>query len=178
LVPGGRNAKSHLHKALNVVRKPLNLNHSNKMSEINTIHSESIPLATKTARYLAILIDYSIYSVFYWFIASNYGVITTSNNSIHTEVTGFPALFCFIFWFITPITEGFFGQSLGKFIFGLKVVDTSTQNATIKQCIIRHLFDLVDFFPLFGVVGLSVASNNILNQRVGDLVAKTIVVKK
>jgi len=47
----------------------------------------------------------------------------------------------------------------------------------VGNCIVRHLFDLVDVFPFFGIVGLIVAGSNNLKQRVGDLVARTIVVK-
>jgi uncharacterized RDD family membrane protein YckC len=148
------------------------------MTNIDTTYTANVPLAAKGIRYLAILIDYLMYFLFYWLIASNYGTITTTNNSISTEVNGFPAILCFVFWFIIPLSEGVFSQSLGKFVCGIKVVDASYQKVKITQCIVRHLFDLVDFFPFIGIVGLSVSSSNKLKQRVGDLVAKTIVVTK
>jgi uncharacterized RDD family membrane protein YckC len=138
----------------------------------------NLPLARKRMRFLASLIDYLIYCIFYWVIASAYGSISTSNGSFHSEVNGLPAVFCFAFWFIIPVSEGLFGQSFGKFACDLKVMDITHSQATMSQCIIRHLFDLVDFFPFLGITGLLVASNNTSNQRVGDLVARTIVVKK
>ncbi|HEY5408914.1 MAG TPA: RDD family protein [Ginsengibacter sp.] len=149
------------------------------MIDLLTPESFSPLLANKGKRYVAIVIDYTVYFAFYWLIVSFFGETYTTNDGVtHYDVNGFPALACFAFWFIIPITEGFGGQSFGKLLCKIKVVKVNYDEAGLGQCIVRHLFDMVDFFPLFGIVGLLVASNNPLRQRVGDLVAKTIVVEK
>lgn len=72
--------------------------------------------------------------------------------------------------------EGLTRQTLGKANFKIKTVKVNGEKATLGNCIVRHLFDFIDSFPFFGITGLIVAGNNALKQRVGDLVAKTIVV--
>ena len=148
---------------------------------IDLLEPESFsPLfAKKGIRYVAIIIDYTIYFGFYWLIFLFFGeTYRSSDGVIHYDVNGYPALACFAFWFILPITEGFGGQSFGKLICKIKVVKVNYDEAGLGQCIVRHLFDMIDFFPFFGIVGLIVAANSPLGQRVGDLVAKTIVVNK
>ena len=75
-----------------------------------------------------------------------------------------------------PVIEGLKGQTVGKMLLGIKVIKNDYAKSSISHSIIRHLFDMVDYLPFFGIVGIIVASNNDLKQRVGDLVAKTIVV--
>lgn len=149
------------------------------MIDLLTPESFNPPLAKKGIRYVAIVIDYIIYFGLYWFMFYIFGEThTTSDGVIHYDINGFPALACFAFWFIIPMTEGFGGQSFGKLLCKIRVVKVNYDEAGVGQCIARHLFDMIDFFPFFGIVGLVVASNNPLRQRVGDLVAKTIVVQK
>jgi uncharacterized RDD family membrane protein YckC len=148
------------------------------MIDLLTPESFSPPLANKGIRYVAIVIDYIIYFCFYWLMLSSFGkTYTTYDGTTHFEVNGYPALACFIFWFFIPVVEGSGGQSFGKLVCKIKVVKLDYGKASVGQCIVRHLFDTIDFFPLFGIVGLIVASNNPLKQRVGDLVAKTMVVQ-
>ena len=105
-------------------------------------------LAGKAIRYLAITIDYVIYFSFYWLIVSSFGHIYTTNDGItHYDANGLPALACFSFWFFMPIVEGLGGQSFGKLICKIQVVKSDYGKVTVGKCIVRHLFDLVDFFP-------------------------------
>jgi uncharacterized RDD family membrane protein YckC len=64
------------------------------------------------------------------------------------------------------------GQSIGKIIMGISVVDIRTNHpCSIRQSLIRNIFltifGIIDWFPLLTRNG----------QRLGDVVAKTIVVK-
>jgi uncharacterized RDD family membrane protein YckC len=74
--------------------------------------------------------------------------------------------------FIT-IAEFRTGQSLGKRVLGIRVVRQDFAKTAISDTLTRHLFDLVDLI-LFA--GLWVALTNKKSQRIGDLVARTIVV--
>jgi uncharacterized RDD family membrane protein YckC len=65
------------------------------------------------------------------------------------------------------------GQSLGKRALGIRVVRQDFAKTTIIDTLTRHLFDLVELV-LFA--GLWVALTNKKSQRIGDLVARTIVV--
>ena len=71
------------------------------------------------------------------------------------------------------IQEGLTGKTIGKRIVRIKVVKEDTSEGSASSSIIRHLFDIIDMFFL---VGIFVAAASEKKQRIGDLVAKTIVV--
>lgn len=76
--------------------------------------------------------------------------------------------------FIT-LTEYRTGQSIGKRMTRIKVIKENLGGTTFLTTLIRHLFDLVDLIML---LGLLVAISNKNRQRIGDLIAKTVVVSK
>ncbi len=137
-------------------------------------------MASKTKRFFALLIDYLIYFFIFFYIGSLFGKeYVTEEGATGFRVEGIPALICFAFWFIVmPVLEGLTGQSIGKMIFKIKTLKQDGTKISIGNATVRHLFDVIDYLPFLGLVGLIVASKNHLNQRVGDLVAKTIVVEK
>jgi uncharacterized RDD family membrane protein YckC len=150
------------------------------MSELFTEEQPSFILASKTNRFFAVLIDYLIYAGLFALYMMNFGEkYTPEDGGVGYRIEGWPTLGVIAIWFvIIVLLEGLTGQSLGKMIFGIKSIKQDGTKASIGNVTARHLFDAVDFFPFFGIVGLIVASRNNLSQRIGDLVAKTIVVKK
>ncbi|MBP1966894.1 RDD family protein [Paenibacillus aceris] len=74
-------------------------------------------------------------------------------------------------------TEAFMGgQTLGKKMLGLRVIQNNGQSATFLSVLIRNLFRLLDIMPAFyfiGVVSIFLSSKD---KRIGDMVAGTIVV--
>jgi len=137
-------------------------------------------LASKTKRFVAIFIDYFLYSIILYFLIDFAGdKYELEDGTVGFRLEGTPALISLIPWFLLlPILEGKTGQTIGKMLLRIKVSKTNGASITIGNSIVRHLFDIVDYLPFIGIVGLLVASNNELNQRVGDLVARTIVVEK
>lgn len=138
----------------------------------------TIDLASKTRRWLASLIDYVLYFAICVFVGLYFGEkYTTSHDTVGYRTHGWPALVPWLcWWLLLPVLEGATGQTLGKAIFNIKTVKENGSEASFGNCAARHLFDIIDFAPFFGVVGLLVAAGNNSRQRVGDLVAKTIVV--
>lgn len=84
-----------------------------------------------------------------------------------------PFYFAGIF-FIVVFPEGVWGQTLGKWVIGIKVVNQSNRRPGILGSVIRHVLDPVDIFLL---VGYFIAHKNINKQRIGDMLAHTIVVR-
>lgn len=84
-----------------------------------------------------------------------------------------------LIWLILiPGIEAFTrGRTIGKALLGLRVVQTNGDRVHILHTIIRHVCDSIDCLPLIGALGLLVASLNRRKQRVGDLMAGTIVVR-
>ena len=81
--------------------------------------------------------------------------------------------------------EQWFGATIGNLLVGLKPISIlknkyiliNENKLTFGQSFKRHLLDPIDMF-FFGLVGIVTIKNSDKNQRVGDIWAHTIVVKK
>lgn len=70
-----------------------------------------------------------------------------------------------------------YGQSIGKKVLNLNVVNLKGQNPSIYQCFLRWIFRIVDIAMSFGVLGSLFMLSSDRNQRVGDHFAHTTVIK-
>jgi uncharacterized RDD family membrane protein YckC len=61
-------------------------------------------------------------------------------------------------------------------LFKVKILQDDFSKVSFRSALIKHLFDIIDFLPTFGILGLLVTTNNKYKQRIGDLVAKTVVI--
>ncbi len=68
------------------------------------------------------------------------------------------------------------GQTPGKRVFGLRVLQDNGQSATFLSVIIRNFFRLVDLLPSFYFLGVMVMLFSKKDKRLGDMVAGTMVV--
>ena len=69
------------------------------------------------------------------------------------------------------------GQTIGKRIMGLQVVDEAGLRLTFSQVAVRNLLRIVDSMPGFYLVGGVSMVLNTKSQRLGDLAANTIVIR-
>jgi uncharacterized RDD family membrane protein YckC len=69
------------------------------------------------------------------------------------------------------------GQTIGKRVLGLRVMDINGLRLQPSQIIIRNLLRAVDSLPLFYMVGGLACLATAYGQRLGDLAANTIVVR-
>jgi uncharacterized RDD family membrane protein YckC len=78
------------------------------------------------------------------------------------------------------IVQGLTGWTVGKLATGIRVVGEDGRKAGFGQVLVRWLFWIVDGFPyLLGpLVGLITSLTTVGHRRVGDMVAKTHVVRK
>jgi uncharacterized RDD family membrane protein YckC len=81
-------------------------------------------------------------------------------------------------WFYGILFETFLnGQTLGKYVFGLRVLTVRGEPINGMQAALRNLLRSADLlFGVFATPGLVAMSMNRRYQRLGDLVAGTIVV--
>jgi uncharacterized RDD family membrane protein YckC len=120
------------------------------------------------------VIDYVVFGVF--FSAYVYYFGTETDGGYRVNGCGH-VLVLFAAWVIwLPLPEFVLGKTLGKWACDLRVVDLDNDRITFGQAFVRRLLDVVDFGAFFGLVAFIVAKTNPLNQRLGDLVAKTRVV--
>ena len=68
------------------------------------------------------------------------------------------------------------GQTPGKRLFGLRVMDVDGRRLAPYQVVLRNLLRVVDQIPLLYLVGAATGFLTARWQRVGDLVAGTVVV--
>ena len=74
--------------------------------------------------------------------------------------------------------EGTSGQTLGKQAVGIRVVDEGTQKPpTIEQALLRNILRIIDWLPFLYIIGFILVETQPNKKRLGDIVAKTIVVK-
>src|SRR6516165_12758 len=67
------------------------------------------------------------------------------------------------------------GQTVGKRLFGLRVIDVHGLRLQPSQIVLRNLLRLIDMLPLFYLVGGIAALLSRKGQRLGDLAANTVV---
>ena len=136
--------------------------------------------ASRRKRWLACLINYVLYFASVYFIIDHFGNSTIdADGHTTTHLDGFPGFIAiFLPWLLFfPGLESFNnGKTIGKTLFRIKTVNEDGSKINFGTGFKKHLLDMVDYFPFLGICGLIVASNNDKKQRVGDLVAKTIVV--
>lgn len=127
-------------------------------------------------RIAAGFIDYTIIYLFFFIIILLLGEPLPDGSY---ELNGAPALIPIAFWLLMTVgVEITVGATIGNLLFGLKPIPVNGQyrKLTFIESFKRHLLDPVDMF-FFGFVGVIVIKNTPYNQRVGDLWAKTIVIK-
>jgi hypothetical protein len=69
------------------------------------------------------------------------------------------------------------GQTLGKRLLRLRVVDEQGLRLRGSQIVLRNLLRAVDGLPLFYLVGGMASAISLKGQRLGDLAASTVVVR-
>jgi len=86
------------------------------------------------------------------------------------------AFLIFIFTYFI-VLESFWGITIGKLIIGLRVVKTDGSVPGITAGIIRNLLRLIDGLPALQITAITLILVTTENTRLGDIAAKTRVVK-
>lgn len=81
-----------------------------------------------------------------------------------------------IYYVLAEMLTG--GQSPGKRMAGLRVIGVDGRPVTFLQSALRNIIRAVDMIPFFYTVGLIAVFSTRRAQRLGDMVAGTIVVKE
>lgn len=136
----------------------------------------SLPLAGPVVRGLAYFIDFAAISAVWNVVAL---AITPVFMLLQDIGVGFGIVLQFAF------VEGarmlmeiiWRGQTVGKKVLGLRVVDEQGLKLRISQVVIRNLLRFVDMLPALYAVGGVVSLFSPRAQRLGDLAAGTVVVR-
>ena len=127
-------------------------------------------------RVLATIIDYIIvFAFFFWYVM----MFGSPNEEGGNTVSGWPTLVPILFWALWLIgTESYCGQTLGHALMGLKVIGNNGSAITFGQSLKRRLCDAIEISWCFGLIAFIIVKGNERHQRLGDIIAKTIVVAK
>jgi len=120
-------------------------------------------------RFAAILIDSIIFVIIYDII----NVIPGSHQLALTD--GIGGIIYFLYFIILEATTG---ATLGKMALGLRVVKLDGTPIRWPDSLIRNILRIIDFLPIAYLVGAILVWSTSRNQRLGDLAARTLVVKK
>jgi len=125
-------------------------------------------------RAVAIIIDMIVLCIIGWVLALGMG----GTSSTGFDLSGAPALI----WFLIALAyyvvmEVQMGGTLGKLALGLKVVKEGGEKVDWQASIIRNILRIVDGF-FFYLVGAIIVWTSKKKQRLGDIVAHTLVVPK
>jgi len=73
--------------------------------------------------------------------------------------------------------EGTSGQTIGKKFTHIKVIKESGARCDIGSALIRNILRIVDHLPFLYILGIILIAATEKRQRLGDMLARTIVVK-
>ena len=133
-------------------------------------------LASVGERVVAWLVDLGIFIAYFIVIAAILG-FSQLGSFIETN-PWITILFFFPFVFYNLACDIWLnGQTVGKKVMKIKVISLNGEQATIGQYIIRWLFRMVDIFLFDALPAFITVAVSEKKQRIGDIVAGTVVIK-
>ena len=136
----------------------------------------ALQLASPVTRFLAWAIDMACISA----VMTILGIALHLLDLISID---FSRAVSVLVYFAVQIGYGLFcewlwrGQTLGKRLLRLRVVDAYGMRLQFSQIVIRNLLRFVDMLPVFYLVGGIATLINSRTQRLGDLAANTVVIR-
>ncbi|NHA05002.1 RDD family protein [Mucilaginibacter sp. HC2] len=132
-----------------------------------------IPKAYIKLRILTTLIDYTIFGTFYF---TYLYVFNESAQPGHMEVNGIMTWPIPIVWILYFVLLESINGTPGHDLCKLKVVKTDGSKVSFTDALKRRICDPIDIF-IYGIPALILVSKTEKHQRLGDLLANTVVVK-
>lgn len=136
-------------------------------------------LAGIGSRILAQLIDFPIQVLL--LLIAIFGSVALGSligNGNVAILVALVAAFVLVWGYHIVLEAAWSGQTLGKKVFGLRVVGDQGEPLRISQAFIRNLIRIIDFLPAFYGLGLVVLFMNGRGKRLGDMAAGTVVVRE
>lgn len=125
---------------------------------------------------VATIIDYTLTFIFTFWYIYEFGA---PNDEGGYSVSGVGALFPLAFWLLYfVIAEKYCAATLGHEIVKLRVVSVDGSPLTFTQVLKRRVCDAIEISSCFGLIAFFIAENNEKHQRLGDILAKTLVIGK
>jgi uncharacterized RDD family membrane protein YckC len=151
------------------------------MQTIRITTSQNIDIEYEVAgvgeRVLARLIDYGLFILIAILGLICYAFVENATGSQGVIIV-MVIIYASLYVFYDLLCETFMnGQSIGKRVMKIKVVSLDGARPSFGQYLLRWLFRIVDFTLSFQVCGLLCAAVSKNQQRLGDMVAGTTLIK-
>lgn len=138
--------------------------------------SFTLLLASPVTRFLAWLIDFLAILALNMLVQNALQIAGLLGEDV-AQAVGILGYFAISTGYGIALEWRFRGQTLGKRVLGLRVMDAQGLRLDFSQIVIRNLLRAVDLLPAFYLVGGAVSVFTRNAQRLGDLAANTIVVR-
>ncbi len=147
------------------------------MSEFQIRTAQNISIKQNLAgigqRVGAVIIDLIFLSIFYYFV---FYLLSLTKFDKHLSAWAFVSVIMLPYFLYYPLVQYWNnGQSLGKQLVKIRIVKTDNSHPRLGDFLIRWIFRLFEVNMIPGL-GLIVMLFNDKSQRLGDMVAKTVVV--
>lgn len=136
----------------------------------------ALPLAGPLSRFLALAVDFCVYMSICVVVGQVFSIFSVLSADVALAVV-------ILAYFLVPIAYGIAcewllrGQTLGKRLLRLRVMDATGLRLSFSQVLMRNLLRAVDSLPALYLIGGMVCLLSRRGQRLGDLAAGTVVVR-
>ncbi|MFM2226213.1 MAG: hypothetical protein RJA07_2415 [Bacteroidota bacterium] len=125
-------------------------------------------LASWADRALAFVIDAFVLIIFLWLMFA----VFSDAKYLHYLIT--LPIFLFLHLIIEVLNNG---QSWGKRVMGIKIVKLNSSTLKTSDYTIRWCFRCLDIYGSFGLLASLFVGSSKNNQRLGDMLASTVVIR-
>jgi uncharacterized RDD family membrane protein YckC len=139
--------------------------------------SFSLPLAGPGSRLLALTLDMMIVAVAANVMSKGLSLFSVFSRDLG-DALGLVAYFVISTGYGIAMEWAWRGQTVGKRLLSLHVVDANGGRLQVSQIVMRNLVRAVDILPAFYLLGGVVSLCSAKFQRLGDIAAGTVVVRK
>lgn len=146
------------------------------MTEISSEPRET-PIATLGVRTFGAIVDILVIVVVWSAFGLAFG--QAPETGVGFKLEGLPAMLSFAGMFAYfAATEAVWGATPGKMLVGMRVVNEE-DGAVIgwHRSLVRNLLRVVDVLPAFYLAGFFFAVTSPRTQRLGDRIARTVVIR-
>lgn len=149
-----------------------------------TANASAAPVAAPNVkvtgrRILATIVDGIVFMILSFILGAIFGGNSASGGSVSVALSGISALLDFVIvvaYYV--LLEGYLGQTLGKMLLGIKVVRQEDGEVPgVGKAALRTLLRIIDGLFAYLVAFIVVLISG-KNQRLGDMAADTLVVRK
>jgi uncharacterized RDD family membrane protein YckC len=142
-----------------------------------------MPLAGIGSRFIGILIDYLIWGAFLLLLFFLALIIVPALHvfggvSANWAIGVFVLILFLLHWGYFSLFEAFNnGRTPGKHVARIRVIHQSGRGISFVESLARNLLRFVDYLPSFYAIGVIAVFASKRHQRLGDMVAGTLVVR-